>query len=237
MPSSRATASATARVAGQHDDLDAGSCSRLTASAIPAGPRRRLRTPREPDRPRSGRRTAWPARDASSGRIVSFRRRLDPSRRSRLGPPTRSRPSDLAARRDPGSPRSRRGRRHRVPLGPRARDDGPRDRVLGVVLDGGGERERSSSSTPPRSRPGDDAVLAERQRARLVEHDRVELRASSSPRRSRTSKPLRAPSVVEIAITSGPRARARADRRRPAWRRRARRRRRPSAPSASQTTR
>ena len=93
--------------------------------------------------------------------------------------------------------------RHDAAL-PRGPDDAPGDGVLRVPLDRRRKPQRlllvelagRSDAAPPRTRRGSGCRSCRRRSA-------VRFRASSSPRRSRTRSPLLAPSVVEMAITSG----------------------------------
>ena len=76
--------------------------------------------------------------------------------------------------------------------------------MLGIVFDRGRERERLVR----RRDPFTVVVSTTRNSPRvsvpvLSKNTAVTLRASSRPRRSRTSSPLRAPRAVEIATTSG----------------------------------
>ena len=134
-----------------------------------------------------------PGQRGSSARSASSR-----------GPPTAtSRPSTVAARPATGE------RLEASAAGPSsmprclgASHDRPGERVLRVGLDGRGEAEDALDVHRVRRDVGEDRLALVRVPG-LVEDDDVELRARSSARRSLTSSPFRAPSEVEMAMTSG----------------------------------
>ena len=179
MPSSRATASATGLASPVSIATSMpSSCSRRTASADSG--RMASATANaasdalalDADRSRPAR---WP-RPSSANSTQLGRQRRRRAAPSRFGPPTASRrPSTTRLRRrGRGSPRSRSARGIVEPALARARHDGPRDRVLGVLLDRGGEPERVRLGRAAGRAHADDAMLAERERAGLVEDDRGE---------------------------------------------------------------
>jgi hypothetical protein len=152
------------------------SCSRSPLHGIPAGSRRRRQTPQGRDRPRSDRwppGRSWPKRRRPrAGPRAAWR----PSLRSSAGPPTFSwRPSTSASTPWPA-----------MAWNPSACGTSrPRSWALFRGLGRSGARSRA----PPRRRGAarivllhavggdrlDHAVLAEGQRARLVEHDDVQV--------------------------------------------------------------
>ena len=210
-PSRRATESATAWLSPviiATRTPSAWSCA--TASATRAGSRPRARARR-----RRGRRRRRAGPSARPPPRLGRRRvgRSSPSSASSRGPPTATDRPSTAAAGAPAGQRLEAGRRRRLDAARAgASHDRPRERMLGVGLDRGGERgaaRRPSRRPRRRHGPGCPRVSV----PVLSKMTTSSSRARSSARRSLTSRPFRAPSEVRSRSPAGSPGRARAGRR------------------------